>query len=271
MRARLAIAAAAVAVGCSANLTPQPSADGGAGELACVPNLDGILSADEVPVLAGLAADYWVDTNTAVDPAGEVDARGVRVWGFGDVGNAARETVEVTDLSERWYASEFAGGQLATAGSADAEVEAVYSIDSDGLWIWGLASRASNPTGGVTLLVYEQPVPLLRFPLELGDHWTATGVIDGGQLNGLPYNGVDTYEVEVDASGQLELPHLTFTQAHRVLTRVEVAPAVGGVTATRRQVSFWFECFGEVARATSRTDDVSPLFDTAAELRRLAL
>jgi hypothetical protein len=67
------------------------------------------------------------------------------------------------------------------------------------------------------------------------------------------------------------LPHLTFTDAYRVRTKVTVEPAVGGVTVTRRQVSFLFECFGEVARATSRDDEALEDFTQAAEVRRFSL
>jgi hypothetical protein len=36
-----------------------------------------------------------------------------------------------------------------------------------------------------------------------------------------------------------------------------------------RQTSFFFECFGEVARATSQPNETQDDFTTAAELRRL--
>ena len=78
----------------------------------------------------------------------------------------------------------------------------------------------------------------------------------------------DTYEVVVDATGQLELPQLTFEQAHRVRTRVTVAPSVGA-PQVQHQVSYFFECFGEVARATSELDETDPFFAVASEVRRL--
>jgi hypothetical protein len=36
-------------------------------------------------------------------------------------------------------------------------------------------------------------------------------------------------------------------------------------------VSFWFECFGEIGRATSRANEPASDFTTAEELRRFAL
>lgn len=269
---RLAAASSVLALlACGANETPQPAVDGGFDALECLPNLDGVLTADELPAAAGLTADYYVSTDQTVDLDGAVDARGVRVWSMAEVGGAPRDTLDVSAARDRWYADSFPTDALVAPLGTDGAAETIFTIDGDGMWAWGIASAAPNPPGGKTLLVYEQPVALLRLPLQDGDAWTSIGVISGGELDGLPYNGTDTYEVAVDGAGRLELPHLTFTQAHRVLTRVEVAPAVGGVTVTRRQVSFWFECFGEVARATSRNDESDPLFDRAAELRRLAL
>jgi hypothetical protein len=40
---------------------------------------------------------------------------------------------------------------------------------------------------------------------------------------------------------------------------------------SRRQTQFFFECFGEVARAESKANETAPDFTTAAVLRRFAL
>jgi hypothetical protein len=53
-----------------------------------------------------------------------------------------------------------------------------------------------------------------------------------------------------------------------VYTKVSIQPAAGE-SATTRQVSFLFECFGEVARATSQNGESDEDFNTAAEVRRL--
>jgi hypothetical protein len=143
---------------------------------------------------------------------------------------------------------------------------AIYAQDDDALRLLGIASATPDQT----LLAYDPPVALHRFPLADGDAWTESGQV-GGTLNGLPYRSEDTYEIEVDGTGALALPHLAFTQAHRVRTLVTIVPAAGGVTVTRRQVSFLFECFGEVARATSRDGETAEDFTFAAEVRRFSL
>ena len=94
--------------------------------------------------------------------------------------------------------------------------------------------------------------------------------MQNGTLRGLPYAGKDTYEAKVAAAGRLVLPPIELTQAQEVLLSALVEPAVGTSVRTR-QASFLFECFGEVARATSANDEKDELFTTATEVRRLGL
>ena len=79
-----------------------------------------------------------------------------------------------------------------------------------------------------------------------------------------------TYTISDDATGEVILPDLTFTQAHRIRQKVTINPAAGQTVVTY-QTSFYFECFGEVARATSQVNETNPDFTTAAEVRRLGL
>jgi hypothetical protein len=44
---------------------------------------------------------------------------------------------------------------------------------------------------------------------------------------------------------------------------------VGPPPNTQRQVSFLFECFGEIGRATAQPKETNDDFTTAAEIRRL--
>jgi len=263
------------AVACSANLTPEPEGADAGLELACLPNLDGRIEAHELPLLLTRTVDYYVSPDgTAVDLVGTVDERGKREWDFSEQSPSdQRVPTSATPLGGKWYEPHFPGGEfvLATSFGAGGGMEGVYSLDAEGLWLHGMASTDENPPEGTTLLPYETPVGIYRFPLAAGDTWTEAGVLTGGELFGLPYNGTDTYEVEVDGSGRLDLPYLRFEQAHRVRIAVVVVPNAGGVTASRRQVSFLFECFGEVARVTSRVDEPARDFTVAAEIRRLAL
>ena len=111
---------------------------------------------------------------------------------------------------------------------------------------------------------------MYRFPLTSGVNWVSVGRARNSTLLGLPYAGKDTYEVSVDAVGELRLPDLIFEQAHQVFTKVTVEPSVGAPVVTR-QVSFFAECFGEVARATSAVGETEKFFTTASEVRRLGI
>jgi hypothetical protein len=265
MRASLALLAL---VACGENLTP-PATDVPPVLTGCVPDLDGALTAAEVPLVLDTAAAYLFTADTAVDLAGAGDGD-TRHWDWSDERLEDRAVdVIATALGDQWYAPMFPGGRFVAAGPGG--LDGVYSRDDVAVYLHGLASPTGDPPGGRTLLRYAAPVAVLRFPLSAGDAWTETGSISGGTLSGLPYNGTDTYRIAADATGELRLPYVRFTRALRLRTLVTATPAVGGVTSTRRQVSFWFECFGEIGRATGRPDEPAEDFTTAEELRRFAL
>lgn len=278
MRTRSLLLVPLMALGaCSPNQTfPDRDAFVGAdaGTLRCVPNLDGRIDAEEI------APELGVPVSLLVNPPGtdrDVDVRGVvvdeqRRWDLSlDYADDGLARLEATPLGEHWFADEFPlSGAFVVPVDAGGAVLGVYTHAPDALRLHGVASRDESPAEGQTLLRYAAPVVLLRFPIELGDEHVSVGETMSGTLRGLPYAGRDVYEVRVVSSGRLMLPDLTFDQALRVDTRVTVEPVAGAPTS-RRQVQWLFECFGEVARATSRPDETDPDFGVAAELRRLSL
>lgn len=268
---RAVIFMATVVVGCGENLTPLPAEPPGA--LACLPDLDGVITAAEVPVLTGVSVGYAVsDDERSVDVEGAVDADGGRLWDWSGSTGADDPVVAVSaePLAEQWYAESFPGGEFVSALDVEGTIEGVYRGDEGGLELLGFASRAENPAAGRTLVVYDQPVAVYRFPLTIGAAWTAVGGISAGTINGVPFVGEDRYTISVDAAGELALPDVTFEQALRVRTSFARVPS-SGPPLTRKQVSFVFECFGEVARATSRGGESEEDFTVAAEVRRIVL
>jgi hypothetical protein len=268
----------AAVVSCGENLTPASDRqlyDGGGDEpLPCVPNLDGQIDADELQAAIGVAANYLVSPKgeeRAVDVVGTVDGSGKRVWDWS--ANAPSDQLAqltASSLSGKWYAASFPGGQFVAPLDAAHSLESVYVHDDQALWLLGYASTEQAPAAGKTLVVYQQPVALYRFPVQVGGQWVSVGTVQNATVYGLPYAGRDTYEVSVDAAGTMHLPDVTFSQALRTRTKVTQEPAVG-TSVVRRQVSFLFECFGEVARAQSRDNETADDFTTAAEVRRLGL
>ena len=274
--------AALVALGalasCGDNLTRPPALDsyeGGQPEpLACVPNLDGQIDAAELREAFGVPVSYIVSPpgqTPTVDLAGQTNADGDRRWDWSAGGrNDQLARIEAAPLGAQWYASEYPSAQFVAPSSLDGRLVSIYSRDDAGLYLHGIASSQENPSEGKTLLKYDQPVALYLFPLTEGKRWTSVGEARNSTVRGLPYAGRDTYETEVAARGQLVLPELTFDDAYQVFTSVVVAPAVGQSIRTK-QASFLFECFGEVARATSQPGEEETFFTTAAEVRRLGI
>ncbi len=242
--------------------------------LGCVPNLDGKIEASELPVAIGVPENFLVSppgATRAIDPVGTTNAQGQRVWDWSiDEASDQLATIEASALSGKWYASSFPSGQFVTPVDPGDTVEAVYSLDQNALWLWGVASAQQSPPAGETLLPYTNPVPAFQLPLAKGEQWDAIGEVANGTFDGLPYAGVDSYSFAVEDEGILVLPELTFTQALSVHSTLTTTPVVGSPVTTR-QISFVFECFGEVARATSQPGETADDFTTAAQVRRLSL
>ncbi len=259
MRA-LACALLALAA-CGENATPvgEPPSPFAA---SCVPDLDGTLTAAELPIVLDQPLTFRVGEDVAVDLAGRGSGADRQWdWSADTAGDALRDQLAVA-LDDQWYAGSFPGGRFVL--TVDAATDAVYAADDRGLYLLGLASHDEAPPAGKTLLPYAAPVAA-------GDRWTETATITGGTLRGLPYNGTDTYAISADARGELHLPYVRFTDALRVRTTVTSTPAVGGASVVVRQSQFFSECFGEIGRATSRPGEPADDFTTAATLRRLAL
>jgi len=247
---------------CGTNETPQPEPVPTLP--SCVPDRDGVITAAELPLALGATVTYYAGANRSVD---QVLAGGR--WDLSEE-RADDDIVQIgpTALRDQWYAGSFASGQFVVdAGNG---VDGIYHQDAQALWLDGTASHAEAPPGGKTLVVYPQPLAVLRFPLTVGDAFTQTVALTDITINGLPFNGTDELTIEVVESGQLEVPYVEFSPVLRVRTHAVRRPSSGGMTS-RRQTLWMFECFGEVARAESRPDEASADFTTAAYLRRFAL
>ena len=260
--------------------------DGGAAiPLSCLPNLDGVIDANELAPTLDQDASYIVSpplpaTATEgpyVNTAGSVNDEGRRIWDWSrdDPSNLVAK-LRAVPLADQWYANRFPGGQFALPADLAGRLIGIYSHDDTALRLHGVASSEENPPEGQTLMIYEQPIDFFPFPLTVGKKWTQTGVVTNGTLQGLsPWSQEDVYEVDVDAAGELRLPDFTFKQVLRVSTLVTVKPKAGSKQGySQRQVSFVFECFGEVARATSLlfadpAEDPGRDFTAAKETRRL--
>jgi hypothetical protein len=253
------------------DLQPWLPPGNGSSLIGCTPNLDGVIASSELAAAIGVPARYRLSFDQAIEPQGQISASGKRTWdwGWSSAGEQAL-TIAAEDIQTKWYAADFAGGQFTTPFDLENKLDAVYTKDDKGLWLMGLVSRQQKPAGGVTRLRYDPPVLAVKLPLTAGDTWTSVGKVKNGSFNGLPYAGSDTYAYKVTAGGSLVLPDLAVDQVLQVSVEVKLEPVVGKAS-TSRQISFFAECLGEVARAVANTDEPAELFTKAAQLRRLGL
>jgi hypothetical protein len=241
---------------CGTNETPQPVAPP---QLpSCVPNRDGAITADELPIALGATVDYYTSANTQVALTGDVvDLSQER----------ASDTVIAlgpTALGAQWYAASFPNGQFVV--DAGGGLDGIYHQDERALWLDGTASQVDG--ANKTLVVYPTPLPVLRFPVTAGESYSSM-VAMTATIDGLPFNGSDQLDVDVTAADRLDVPYVQFSPVLRV--RETAVRKTGQASVTKRTTIFLFECFGEVARAESKQDESNPDFTTAEYLRRFAL
>jgi hypothetical protein len=254
--------------------------------LSCVPNLDGKIEASEMKPVYDQAVSFLVSPAL---PAGSTEGRDVNVagtvqsgklvWDWSDDNKSDQvASISAQAIEGKWFASSFPNGKFTAPADLSGRLLAIYSYDDNALHLHGIASIDENPSDGKTLLVYDTPISLFPYPLVTGKTWTQTANVKDGYYQGLtPWSQQDTYECEVDGSGELRLPDFTFSQVLRVRTKVTVKPLAGSKDGyTQRQTIFLFECFGEVARATSFTfksdaDDPGKDFTNAWETRKLGM
>ena len=263
--ARLALVLAATA--CGTNQTPQPTA---APTLpACLPDRDGTITASELPIALGQTLAYDPGVNRTVSLAATSG-----VWDLSEE-RADDQIIALgpVALANQWYAASFPAGQFAV--DAGAGLDGIYHQDDRALWLDGTASHDPAPAAGKTLVRYADPIAVLNFPIADGDAYTTIATLSGGAtgatIDGLPFIGTDTVEVDVTGEGRLDVPYVEFSPVLRVRSHVVRKPSTGTATIGRRTTMFLFECFGEVARAESKPDEPNPDFTTAAYLRRFAL
>ena len=257
MRALILLLAA-----CGTNLTPQPEPPP---ELpSCVPDRDGQITADELPIAYGSTVTYYAGTMRTIHTAAAN-----RHWDLSDETNDPVIELGPTELKNQWYAASFPAGQFVVDGGGS--LDGIYHQDDAALWLDGTASHEMAPAGGKTLIRYAQPIAVLRFPIADGDKYSTVAQVPDGIVAGLPFIGTDQVDVDVTGDGRLDVPYVRFSPALRVRKLVTRKPSTGTPVVTRRNTIFLFECFGEVARAESRVDEPAADFTTAAYLRRFAL
>jgi len=234
---------------------------------SCQSNNDGVFQRSELPLAIGATARYLQNpdgTEAMVDPVGQDSPEGT-AWDFTSTAGAPVD-LPISSLGGTWYENSFPTATYATYTDLPSKTLGIFRLTSTALELMGYASEVPHQT----LLIYDMPVALVRFPLKQGDGWVTTGHIVNGTFNKLPIAETDTYKISVDAKGVVVLPYLRVTNTLRV--RVELDQALPGGTVTHTiQLLYFRECVGEVGRMVSKAGETNANFTSAAIFRRLAL
>ncbi len=257
-------------VGVSDTGSPFPGVDGG----LCVPNNDGTITRSEVPMLAGLHANFEFAENVTVDSAGVMNANGSFTWDLtgpfqpsATTPTKSDHTVLVTTVAPSgWFASAFASATYTTKLSDTADLLGVFQGTPSALELLGVVSPMSG--NGSTELTYKTPIAVLAVPMKLGSTWTTNSIVTG-TAEGILSNYTEEYVNKVDAQGTLETPYGTFDvlRVQTTLTRDDL-----GVVQVIRSFSFVAECFGSIASIVSQTataPETQVNFTNASEVQRL--
>ena len=240
----------------------------------CQGDNDGVIQADELPWATGVAVPYLANaagTTVAVQPAGQL-IQGTTTWDFTQAPGPLAVALDLVDPADRWFGEHFPDASYAAPLFAhDLDVLAVFATYEDRFEMLGLASREEQPAQGQTLLIYDEPVEVYRFPLELGSSWTVSASFRDATLYGITNAGTEEYSFEVDTQGAVLLPGFTMENSLRI--RVDVSQTFAVTSGDNPLLSvrhlYVRECFGELARITSLSGQTDPDFELAAELRVL--
>ncbi len=247
----------------------------------CKPNGDGTITAAEAPFGPGFEAMFRVSKDIDPFPTAPDCSSGTCVWDFVDVGGVTDEQPALTEtIDGKWYAG-IEGFENATYVSRMSELKlgfggviicdqvqyGVFQVNEFGLFLLGLVSEFENEG---TSLVYDEPVPMLTFPMSVGTTWKVDTVANGQLCNSMvDYHISQTYTSEVDAIGQVRTPYGDFDNVLRVNTLMERHMGVGVTPASMVTHTFVAECFTTVAAVASPEGVSDPDFTEVSELRSL--
>jgi len=218
----------------------------------CTADLDGAITADELPLAPGVAVRYARNEPgepVTFDVDGVDQGDGTVLWDFSEGPRDVGATLTLLDPAEAGVLDAFPTATYAVPLIVETpDLLGVFQLDPGdegdaALSMLGLVTVDGVAPGARTHVHYDEPLALYRFPLEPGDAWEQTVTYRDAVAYGIPNQGVETYRVEVEQT---------------------LAIAQGDPTRTVHQLLWVRPCFGEIARAVS----ADPTFSQIDELRR---
>lgn len=244
----------------------------------CTPNADGIITADEVPLRAGLKGTFRVTTSGAqISTAGTVAEGGAsHVWDFsGNLTGDHTVIVETIPLAGQWFESDFSGAGYASRLSDKADYLGVFAVTPGALELRGVVSPSSGSSQ--TKIKYDPVVPSLSFPLQKGKKWSVKTTASGDIPATFNASYIEEYAFEVDGEGEIKTStSLGAFKVMRVAVKLTKTPAPlvnPFLVYYTRQYVYVAECFGAVAKVVSKIDQATEPpddFTDTSEIQRLS-
>lgn len=247
---------------------------GGEGEpplMQCVAEADGVIDADELPMVPGVEVRYVRNALQApidLDLDGMDDGSGGVLWDFSEGPADVGATLELLAPADAPHADLFPGATYAAPLLLESpELLAYFQLGEsadgvDELAMLGMATTEGVAEASRTVVVYDTPLALYRFPLALGDTWEQTVTYRDATTLGLPNQGIEHYTFTIDTAGSARLPggiEVGDVLRVRIETEQILAVQVEGGAAVTYQMLWIRPCFGELARAVSSDPDFVPV------------
>ncbi len=218
----------------------------------CSGDNDGRVAVGELDFSPGGAAPYAVQPASAesVEPSGAPE-EGRGVWDFRGATFDHLQEVPLQDPAGSWYGELAFRATLAmplsTTNDGTTDAYLILRATEEALLILGAAS----PEPDEFLLLYDDEVPMLRFPLAEGDRWTQrVGAAPGSTWQDIDLEAaglVDQYSLEVRGRGRLLLPGMFIDNVLWVqMTLDRSVPGQPDLQVT--ETFLVHECLGTVAR-----------------------
>jgi hypothetical protein len=219
--------------------------DGGSG---CVPDDDGVVTREELPMLAGLYASFLIAENVTMTTGGVAQPDGSTDWDF-SAALSGDHTVQITTdaLAGQWFASKYPGATYTSKLSDTETLLGVYQGTASALDLLGVVTPTN--ASPETEVSYSPAAEILAVPMQMGSTWQSSSNVTG-TLDGVLSDYTEKYVSSVDAHGSLKVPYGTFDvlRVQTTLTRT-----IDATIETTQTMTFVAECFGPVARLTSKT------------------
>jgi len=238
----------------------------------CAVALDGAIGPSEMPLVPGLSALYVrnaPNTQVARWPGGTADVALDLSEGPEEVGL----TVRLQDPSGTAWGARFPDADYAAPLALQwPDLLGIYDwvgTDLGGeLRLLGATTTDAVGPEATSEWTYDEPVVVLRLPLEPGDGWGQTATWSGGRAAGLPEAAVEDWSFAAEAFGRARLPgSIEVDEVVLLTSRVEqqLALSVGPSNTVRHGWQWFSPCFGEIAGAFGASSTGVEL----DELRRL--